>query len=223
MEAKYNWPVAHREGWPDLSGGEATFYSAVQEFNTKSFNIKVVFINQFGFSRKLCGRRMPQDMDFVDIRRGTDVEFGQSIYEPFGIAPLEPLTYGALCVFSSVSGCASFASGAIAGLLRESLNGTKNMIIADYTAIDGVSLDIPELIRIDRAARNRVEERVSREVADEILALLPKNETETAQTVENGYRIAKNMSWDAVVECYLLPNLEMVLKKKAQTDIRAAG
>jgi hypothetical protein len=222
MEAKYNWPVAHREGWPDLSGGEATFYTAVQEFNTKSFNIKVVFINQFGFNRKLCGSKMPEDMDFVDIRRGTDVEFGQSIYEPFGIAPLEPLTFGALCVFSSVSGCAAFVSSTIAGLQESNPDGMRNVIIADYTAIDGVFADIPDLLRIDRAARNQIEERVSREVADEILMLLPKNETEIAMMIENGYRIAKNMSWDTVVGCYLLPSLEKLLKKERPANIRAA-
>jgi hypothetical protein len=27
---------------------------------------------------------MPADMEFMDIRKGSDVEFGQSIYEPFG-------------------------------------------------------------------------------------------------------------------------------------------
>ena len=45
MESTYNWPVAHREGWPDLSGGEAEYYTAVQEFNTRSSNIKIIFIN----------------------------------------------------------------------------------------------------------------------------------------------------------------------------------
>ena len=39
---------------------------------------------------------MPADMEFLDIRRGSDLEFGQSIYEPFGIAQVEPLTYGAI-------------------------------------------------------------------------------------------------------------------------------
>ncbi|MHC4221302.1 MAG: hypothetical protein ACYST9_02690 [Planctomycetota bacterium] len=77
IETQYNWPVAHREGMPDLSGGEADFYTALQEFNTKSKNIKVVFINQFGFTRKKCGKRMPADMEFMDIRKGSDVEFGQ--------------------------------------------------------------------------------------------------------------------------------------------------
>ncbi|MHC5087417.1 MAG: glycosyltransferase family protein, partial [Planctomycetota bacterium] len=106
MEAEYNWPMAHREGMPDLSGGEAAFYAGVQEFNTRSRNIKVVFINQFGFDPQACGYRMPSDMEFMDIRKGSDVEFGQSIYEPFGIAQLEPLTFGGICVLTNVCGCA---------------------------------------------------------------------------------------------------------------------
>ncbi len=108
MESAYNWPVAHREGWPDMSGGEANYYTAVQEFNARSRNIKIIFVNQFGFAPKRCGKRMPEDMEFMDIRKGSDVEFGQSIYEPFGIAQLEPLTFGGICVFSSVCGCSGF-------------------------------------------------------------------------------------------------------------------
>jgi hypothetical protein len=226
MEARYNWPVAHREGWPDLSGGEATFYAAIQEFNTKSSNIKVVFINQFGFNRKLCGSRMPEDMEFIDIRRGTDVEFGQSIYEPFGIAPLEPLTFGGLCVFSSVSGCAGFVNSAIAGLKPASLDGTKNVIIADYTSLDSRApafADVSDLVGIDRSVRNRIEAKVSKEVADEILMLLPKTEQEIAAMIDNGYRIAKNMSWDAVVDCCLLPSLDRALNKQHLRQILAAG
>src|SRR3569832_2193757 len=83
MESHYRWPVVHREGLPDLSNGEAVYYQGVQEFNAQSRNIKVVFINQFGFEQKLCGMRMPADMEFMDIRKGSDVEFGQSIYGPF--------------------------------------------------------------------------------------------------------------------------------------------
>ena len=213
MEARYNWPVAHREGWPDLSGGEAAFYTAVQEFNAKSKNIKVIFINQFGFSRKLCGSKMPEDMEFFDIRKGSDVEFGQSIYEPFGIAQLEPLTFGGLCVFSSVCGCSGFVRDAIAGIEPSSMNGTKNTIVADYTAVDGQFSGMGQLLEIDRNVRDQVEARVSGEVADEILMLLPKSEAEIEKMIENGYRIAQNMSWDVVVSKYLLPSLKKILVK----------
>lgn len=213
MEARYKWPVAHREGWPDLSGGEAAFYTAVQEFNAKSKNVKVIFINQFGFSRKLCGNKMPEDMEFFDIRKGSDVEFGQSIYEPFGIAQLEPLTFGGLCVFSGVCGCSGFASDAMASSGQSTNDGMKNVVVADYTAVDGQFPAVSDLLQIDRDVRDQIEERVSGEVADEILMLLPKNEGEIEEMIENGCRIAQNMSWDVVVSKYLLPSLKKILVK----------
>ena len=115
MERNWHWPVAHGEGDPDLSWGEAMFYPGVQYFNARSRNIKVVFVNQFGFERSVCGEKMPAEMQFMDIRRGSDVEFGQSIYEPFGIAQLEPLTFGAICVLTRVSGCAGFVDNVTEG------------------------------------------------------------------------------------------------------------
>jgi glycosyltransferase involved in cell wall biosynthesis len=221
MEARYNWPVAHREGWPDLSGGEAAFYTAVQEFNAKTKSIKVVFVNQFGFSRKLCGNKMPEDMEMLDIHRGTDVEFGQSIYEPFGISPVEPLTFGALCVFSNVCGCAGFATDAIASLQSGPNDGTRNIIIADYTNAEAMNAGLAELLLIDRAIRDRIEEQISNEVADEILMLLPKTEFEMATMVENGYRIAKNMSWDVVVKNHLLPSLAKIFREEKSHKVMA--
>ena len=80
------------------------------------------------FKQVLC--RKTHLPDTIDIHRGTDVEFGQSIYEPFGIAPIEPLTFGGLCVFSNVCGCAGFVNDAIAGINSSSKDGTRNVIIA---------------------------------------------------------------------------------------------
>ncbi len=126
MEHHYHWPVVHREGLPDMSNGEAGYYQGVQEFNARSRNVKVVFVNQFGFEARLCGQRMPADMEFMDIRKGSDAEFGQSIYEPFGIAQVEPISFGGICVFSNVCGCAGFVEKAAGG-------DTPNVIVADYT------------------------------------------------------------------------------------------
>lgn len=205
MEAAYNWPAAHREGWPDLSGGEAEYYTAIQEFNTKSRNIKVLFINQFGFDARRCGGRMPQDMEFMDIRKGTDVEFGQSIYEPFGIAQVEPLTFGGICVFSSVCGCAGFVKDITDG------HDVRNVIIADYTNLQAhADSDIEELLQIDRQARDIIEASQSEKVAMQICSRLPKNEAEMDTMVRTGYELAKNMSWDVVVRNYLLPSLEKI-------------
>jgi glycogen synthase len=208
MESVYNWPVAHREGMPDLSGGEAAFYATVQEFNAKSKNIKIIFINQFGFTQTNCGQRMPKDMEFMDIRRGSDVEFGQSIYEPFGIAQLEPLTFGGICVVSSVCGCAGFVAD-IAGA-----EGAKNLVIADYTRLNGHYSDsIEDLLKMDDSVRKQIEHSVSEKVAMQICSRLAKSEAETEDMIKAGYSLAKNMSWDEVVKNYLLPTLQNVLSK----------
>lgn len=208
MEAGYHWPVAHREGWPDLSGGEAGYYTAVQEFNARSRNIKIIFINQFGFDPKRCGHRMPADMEFMDIRKGSDVEFGQSIYEPFGIAQLEPLTFGGICVFSSVCGCSGF--------LRDVTGGKEvsNVIIADYTNLETHNYaDIEDLLQIDRATRDQIEASQSEKVAMQICSRLPKNESEIESMIHSGYELARNMSWDVVVDNYLLRSLRDIPDK----------
>ncbi|MBN1508230.1 MAG: hypothetical protein JW955_15380 [Sedimentisphaerales bacterium] len=211
MEATYGWPVAHREGWPDLSGGEADFYTAIQRFNAGSRNIKAVFINQFGFDRTSCGEHMPGDMEFIDIRRGSDVEFGQSIYEPFGIAQLEPLTFGGICVFSSVCGCAGFVRDVTAG------QPVKNIIVADYTRLgDHQYADIEDLLQIDRRVRDRIEAAESTRVAEEIIERLPKNEAELETLISDGHRLACNMSWDVVVRKYLLSDLARASERQPQ-------
>ena len=214
METGYNWPVAHREGMPDLSGGEANFYTAVQEFNAISRNIKIIFINQFGFNRKNCGSRMPKDMEFIDIRRGTDVEFGQSIYEPFGIAQLEPLTFGGICVFSNVCGCTGFVKDVTGA------ETVKNVIIADYTNLDNRGFaDIEDMLRIDRPIRDQIENDVSEKVAMQICSRLPKSESEIEDMIQTGYSLAKNMSWDAVVKNYMLNNLQKALNHQHRENI----
>jgi hypothetical protein len=209
MEATYGWPVAHREGWPDLSGGEAHFHTAIQHFNARSRNIKAVFINQFWTDARSCGRRVPDDMEFLDIRKGTDVEFGQSIYEPFGIAQLEPLTFGAICVATSICGCTGFLQDVTAG------QPVKNVILADYTRLgDYRYADIEDLVQIDKSFRDRVEAVEAARIAGEILDRLPKDARQLEQMMREGYRLARSMSWDVVVRKYLLGDLLRVHEKQ---------
>ncbi len=208
MESTYHWPVAHREGMPDMSGGETSFHLGVQEFNARSRNIKIVYINQFGFDRHACGMRMPEDMEFMDIRKGSDCEFGQSIYEPFGIAQLEPLSFGGLCVVTNVCGCAGFVNDVTRG------EPVKNVIIADYTELNGYgSDDIEDLKRIGKDIRDKIEHKVSEKIAMEICARLPKTDQETAELIETGYKLAHQMSWEAVSEKYVMPSLYKAMEK----------
>lgn len=199
MERWWDWPVAHREGPPDLSGGEALFYAGVQAFNARSQNCKVVYLNQFGFDRGCCGERMPEEMAFWDIRRGSDVEFGQSIYEPFGIAPLEALSFGAVAVMSNVSGGAGFV-GKVSGP-----KGTPNVVVADYTAVDAPNDTVEAYLHMDRARRETVEGRVAAEVAGTLLERLPRTPEAKAEYVRRGYALAEQMSWEVVARDYFLP------------------
>ncbi len=208
MENEYNWPVAHREGMPDMSGGETNFFLGVQDFNARSRNIKIVYINQFGFDHKTCGNRMPEEMEFMDIRIGSDCEFGQSIYEPFGIAQLEPLSFGGLCVVTNVCGCAGFVNDVTKG------EPVKNVIVADYTELNGyASDDIDQLKQIGLDIRDKIEHRISGMIALEICARLPKTDQEIQSLVSKGYELAKQMSWEAVVEKYVMRSFYKAMEK----------
>jgi len=148
---------------------------------------------------------MPDDVEFLDIRKGADVEFGQSIYEPFGIAQLEPLTFGGICVVSTVCGCAGFLRDVTAG------QPVRNVILADYTRLeDRPYEDIEDLVQIEKSVRDRIEAVEAARVAQEIMDRLPKDPAEVEQMIREGYRLARNMSWDVVVRKYLLDDLFQV-------------
>ena len=213
MEASYHWPVVHREGLPDLSGGEAAYYQGVQEFNAQSRNVKVVFINQFGFDRNLCGNRMPADMEFMDIRKGSDAEFGQSIYEPFGIAQVEPISFGGICVFSECCGCAGFVAHATGGA------ETPNVIVADYTDLPQKGLRPEQLMAIGQKERDQIEHDVAARVAQQLIERLPRTPAEFQQFIDRGYDLASKMSWDAVAREYVLPGIERASKAQRLKQI----
>jgi len=199
MEGRYSWPIGHREGYPDLSGGEAAFYVHMQKFNACARQIRVVLVNQFGWSTAACGTKMPTDMDFLDIRKGTDIEFGQSIYEPFGIAQLEPLSFGGMCVITNICGCAGFVDKVTDG------RGTPNVLVADYTRLPKGYDHIQNVLSVGGRERDAAEELEADRVADEILKRLPADAKAREAFVKAGYNLARQMSWDVVVRDYLLP------------------
>jgi hypothetical protein len=215
MEAKYGWPVAHREGLPDLSLGEANYYAKVQTFNARARNVKVILVNQFGWSRATCGIRMPEQMTFLDIRKGVDVEFGQSIYEPFGIAQLEPLSFGGICVPTLVCGCAGFALEVTSG------KPVKNLIIPDYSDLGeaGSRVSLQDCLRMNAATREEVEWRIARKVADQIAENLPKTPAETERMIQAGWEMARQMGWAAVATQYVIPALERAIRKQRVTHV----
>ncbi|MDH3583289.1 MAG: glycosyltransferase, partial [Phycisphaerae bacterium] len=192
MEAEYNWPRAHRDGYPDLVGPEVEYNQLVERFNLTHEHVQVILVNQFGWDRATIGQRLPESMHITDLRVAADVELGMATYEPFGISPLEPLCAGAICVISSVCGCAGFVDLASEG------EGSANVLVADFTEIDQ-QLSIEQLLKMTREQRDQVESRVSREVAEELMRRLPNSEDARAALVESGQQLALRMGWDRVV------------------------
>jgi hypothetical protein len=210
-EAQYGWPVGHRADNGDLLDLEVSyFFNGVEPFNRRAGASQAVLINQFGWSRDRCGERMPADMEFIDIRKGSDLEFGQSIYEPFGIAQVEPLSYGALCCVSNVCGCVGFVERAAGGL-----RNAPNVVLADYVTLpQGYWLGSPyDALGIDQGVREWLEGNNSAAAAQTIFARLPKDHDQLQTLLDQGQALARLMSWEVVVDDYLLPGLRKVQSK----------
>ncbi len=209
MEAAYGWPVHHLEYpiyvegdyVPDLVAHEIPFYRAIEQFNQRARSSQIILINQFGWNQERCGRRMPAEMTFADLRRGADVEFGQSVYEPFGIAQVETLSFGTICVVSNVCGCIGFIQRA-GGL------SLPNIIVADYTQAGEWGQSIHAALSIDQSRRDHIEGIQSRQVAYEIINRLPYDDAGRQNLLDHGYALSQKMSWETVARDYFLSSLK---------------
>jgi hypothetical protein len=200
MERVYGWPVAHEEGYPDLCGGEEVLGEMFDCFNRDHETIRVVLVNQWDWSPEFCGRRMPEGMTFADIRRGTDVEFGLSSYEPFGISQFEALCFGAICLVSNVCGCMGFARRAEEGSDCECvLEG--NFLHA------GEGWSIEALLEMPTEARDAIEADETGRLARALVDILPRTTEVMQRQMQQGYELACKMSWECVVRDYFLPAL----------------
>ena len=201
MASEYAWPLVHREGGADLSPGELEFDLQVRAFNARSRAVRVIFINQFGWDRASCGEWIPEEMHFELLRQGSDVEFGQSIYEPFGIAQVEPMGFGAISVVSDVCGCVGFVE-----LSRPAQRSYDGFIIAPYTKMAAGSPDPAAPIGSERVKRN--EWLQSRAVAEELSRALFGGKRKRRARLQNGFATASAMSWERVTTDWLTPVLE---------------
>jgi glycosyltransferase involved in cell wall biosynthesis len=200
MERVYGWPVGHEKGYPDLCGGEEVLGEMFDCFNREHEAVRALLVNQWGWTRELCGERMPEEMTFADLRRGADVEFGLSVYEPFGISQLEPLSYGAVCVVSNVCGCMGFAREALGDAFEE------NIIEADFLGAPA-GMSIQALLDMSIEQRDAIESAEARRLAAAVLQRLDLDDHTVAHRIERGCALASKMSWDNVVRGYFLPSL----------------
>ena len=205
MVEAYEWPLVHCEGYPDLSEGELEFDLLVRKFNGRARAVKILFVNQFGWNRANCGPAMSADMGFVDLRRGSDVEFGQSIYEPFGIAQVESLAFGTISVVSDVCGCIGYVEhSAGRGQVRGLIQGA-------YTHLEK-PLDLAAVMQLGAASRRQVELGQGRQLATLLADCLPQTLQQAQSLLERGAEVASAMSWEKVVRDGFLPALERIAR-----------
>lgn len=214
MVKRYGWPRAHQEGYPDLVGPEVDLYRDIVSFNAaveKSGGkpaISATLVNQFGFSRQRLGPAAPMGVTTGDLRRAADVELGMSTYEPFGIAQLEPLHAGAVCVTSDVCGCMGLVKRAMSELGMASCD---LVLPADFAGRVPGGTAHPE--RMSVAERLKLEDEVCRELAAKLAERLPTTEAQQRAHLELGQKLAKRMSWDHVVTSDFIPALEAALAR----------
>ena len=208
MERVYGWPVAHETGYPDLCGGEETLAEVINYFNRDHRHTRAVLVNQWDWNGRFCGERMPADMTFADVRRGTDLEFGLSIYEPFGISQFEGLSFGAICAVSNVCGCMGFARKTMANATK----WYKNIVEANFVNLpdDWLARTVEDLLAISIPQRDQIETAEGRRVAPLLVDSLPRTDAQLQELIDDGYDLARRMSWEHVVQDYFLPSLSRV-------------
>jgi hypothetical protein len=207
MERVYGWPVNHDQGYPDMCGGEESLGEIMTQFNHAHRAIRCVLVNQWDWNAAVCGDRMPQDMTFADIRRGTDVEFGLSIYEPFGISQFEPLSFGAICVPSNVCGCMGYARQ-----ISQHHDITGNIVEGNFLSLPA-GTNPQDAVHVGQPQRDQIERAEAARLADLVMQRLPRDEAQLASVMQRGFELAKLMSWNHVVEDYFLPSLSRAIRR----------
>ena len=121
------------------------------------------------------------------------------MYESFGLAQLEPLGCGAICVVSGVSGAKGFLDE-ICCRQGRSCEDHENIIVADYTKLEEpLAWGIQRLLDMTPEEQAAQEARVARQLAQTLYERLPSDDHERGRLLESGRRLAEEMSWDRVV------------------------
>lgn len=191
------WPLDHRprEKGGDLRKEEEALWGMIQKLNADfKGSYRIVYVNQFGWSEEKNGALHPLDTSFLDLRMGTDAELGLSIYEPFGIAALEPFSSGAVCVVSDACGCASHLSE----LSAQGKMTDEGFVIGRFTW----HFSAPG--SVDLEAFQKIQNRVYSEMAEELFGKLDKDRSLRLAAARKAMPL---LSWKASVSDYLLPAL----------------
>ncbi|MGQ0629049.1 MAG: hypothetical protein ACT4PL_13245, partial [Phycisphaerales bacterium] len=229
MHTEYGWPLHHREGYPDLDGVEVGLHRQLlstfrhhgahavrsaeapvhalaggqvggeESVGAEPSVVTPMLVNQFGFSRDRLGDAAPEGISIDDLRRAADAELGMSVYEPYGIAHLEAMHAGAICLPSTVCGCLGLVRRAMVQL------GIDERTCPVVLPVDFTLANVTDPARFTSHERDAFEERVCEQAATELAARLPRSDADRARLLDLGQRLAQRMSWDSVCESDILP------------------
>jgi hypothetical protein len=180
--------------------------------------MKALLVNQFGFSAQRLGTNAPPELTTGDLRRAADVELGMSTYEPFGIAQLEPLHAGAICVTSTVCGCMGLVKRAMTEL---GLTACELVLPADFAGVWSAAGGQATSAAQAHAAKDMtsdqrlaIEDELCRTLAIELDRRLPVTQAQRDAHLALGQRLAQLMSWDHVVETDFMPAVEAAFARE---------
>jgi hypothetical protein len=187
---QWGWPVLHR---PRSSGGdlrieEQKLWELIDDLNSASSGrYRVLYINQYGWGADILGSLNVVKTSFDDLRNGTDVEVGLAIYEPYGIAPLEPFSSGAVCALSDASGCAAHLDA----LFRKGLISADGFVIGNFSrsSVDPREIDLRELRNVERKVYNEMIVQLDRKLA------IPRRER-----IGSAQAAMTHLSWSAAAQ-----------------------
>lgn len=195
----YHWPLSHqpRSQGGDLREDEVPLWEAIVSFNRQfSGRCHILYVNQFGWAPDSLGALDPAGTQFRDLRIGTDVELGLSIYEPFGIAPLEPFSSGAVCVLSDACGCALHLDS----LAQKGVISSNGFVVGRFI---GANQDIHPA-QVSLKTLQHIEERVYSQMERDVSARL---QIPRGVRFQDACQAMPHLSWMAVVNDYFLPGL----------------
>ena len=115
---------------------------------------------------------MPEDAEFIDLRIGSDAEFGFSIYEPFGIAQLETLPFGGIAALSTSCGCSYF--------ITKALKKSDSKLYALFDFVNGIESikKITNLSQITTDQRFQLERELFQNIGKSFFNILPKTDSD---------------------------------------------
>ena len=86
---------------------------------------------------------------------------------------------------------------------------TPNVIVADFTQLDRPQ-SIDQLQAMTQVERDRIEQHVAADVADQLMQHLAWTDAGRKKLIDAGQQLARQMSWDQVIEQGLLPMLQRI-------------